>query len=175
SKMYLRHCMRNYLSFEVKMDDLDNRMARWMKSARERLNNMRKLSAKADLQRAIKPRHRDTIKLGEARYEDVGAIRDKIPLEVQNFKTKFQEAILDVLFNSEEMEKVPEWSEEMTAIQERNESVIPDYLTLQVDAPRDDDKEDPLEQLAAHYENWAGYNETMREEEEEYWDEVRKL
>ena len=159
SKMYLRHCMRNYLSFEEKMDDLDRRMERWMKSANLRLKKFITLRDKPGL--PIKPRHHKTIELGEARLSEVEVIRDKIPLEIQYFKEKFQVAMLDVLFNSADISEVPKWSEEMALIQKRNESVIPDSLTLEVDDPRDDDKDGPLEALAAHYEEMKNYHENM--------------
>jgi len=173
SKRYLRHCMGNYLLFEKKMDDLDRRMERWMKSANLRLKKFITLRDKPGL--PIKPRHHKTIELGEARLSEVEVIRDKIPLEIQYFKEKFQVAMLDVLFNSANISEVPKWSEEMALIQKRNESVIPDSLTLEVDDPRDDDKDGPLEALAAHYEEMKNYHENMMIKEEVYWDKVRKM
>ena len=176
SKMYLRHCLRNYLSFEEKMDDLDKGMASWRKDAASRLKKLEKLRDNPDL--PTRARHDETIERGKARLEDVTLIRAKIPVEIMNFKKKFQEAIIDVLFNTVDISEVPEWSEKMTIIQKRNESVIPDFLTLQVDDPWDDDKDGPLEKLRAFLENKVKVlemNAVMKKKEEEIWKEVREL
>ncbi|SVB63464.1 uncharacterized protein METZ01_LOCUS216318 [marine metagenome] len=176
SKMYLRHCLRNYLSFEEKMDDLDKGMASWRKGAASRLKKLEKLRDNPDLPTSA--RHDKTIVRGKARLEDVTSIRAKIPVEIMNFKKKFQEAILDVLFNTVDISEVPEWSKKMTDIQKRNESVIPDFLTLQVDDPRDEDKDTALKQLRDHLENKVKVlemNAAMKKEEEEIWKKVREL
>jgi len=173
SKRYLRHCMGNYRSLEAKMGDLDRKMVSWMRDANGRLKTLRKLRDNPDL--PIKPRHIETIELGEARVNDVRVIRENIPLQVSRYKTMFQEAILDVLFNSADISEIPEWSLDMTDMQEITERVISNSLTLTIEDPRDDNRVGPLEELRAHYETMIEGYEKGRVKEEAIWEKLRKL
>ena len=141
SKRHLQVSLSRYFTFEMKINELNNKMKNWMQEYKHNLKNLEELAEKNP--QYTHKKQKEELDLSKKRLNDVVIIQSKlldlIDAPTHGLKHKMGQEVYNAIFSGSILSEIPDWASEIDAVKMRQNMIIMNkIMEIEPQTPRNE-------------------------------------